>query len=126
MHSTAEISSGVAGQHVTLGDLQIELRVNEELAPAVLRVLLGRTLHDSEVDSLAIPRRPIWLSSCVRALRAYRNLRPIAVGQRCVYDPSCSRYAELAYRKFGFIRGTIASTRRLLRCRPGSGGQDFP
>jgi len=104
----------------------IELRVNESLAPAVLRAFAGRTPDDAAVDNLSIPRQPLWLWACISALRAYRRYRSAAVGQRCVYDPSCSRYAELAYRKFGLARGSVAIVRRLQRCKPGFGGKDFP
>ena len=113
-------------RRVAIGEINVELRVSETLAPAVLRAFAGCTLHDAEIDSLEIPRQPLWLWCCVSALRTYRSFRPAAVGQRCVYDPSCSRYAELAYRKLGFFRGSIASVRRLWRCRPGLGGNDFP
>ena len=120
------VSPHVPTQQVAIGDVVVELRVDEALAPTVLRAFAGRTHHDAEVDALEIPPRPYWLRAFIRALRAYRSIRPTALGQRCVYDPSCSRYGELAYRKLGFARGTIALVRRLRRCRPGLGGSDLP
>ena len=45
----------------------------------------------------------------------------------CKYHPSCSQYSSLAYREFGFVRGTLKTAWRLLRCNPWSGGGvDYP
>ena len=40
----------------------------------------------------------------------------------CRYSPSCSHYALDALRGHGALRGSWLTARRLLRCRPGSGG----
>ncbi|HXV18493.1 MAG TPA: membrane protein insertion efficiency factor YidD [Candidatus Omnitrophota bacterium] len=46
-------------------------------------------------------------------------------GRACRFEPSCSRYAEEAYKKFGFLKATQISFGRLLRCHPfSSGGWD--
>jgi hypothetical protein len=43
----------------------------------------------------------------------------------CKYEPSCSRYAEEAIRRYGPLRGTALAAWRLLRCNPLSrGGYD--
>lgn len=106
--------------------VQIELRMPEALAASALRAFLGSTPIDTEVDSLSIPEKPFWLRVCVRLLRAYRRRRPQSIEHRCVYDPSCSRYSELALRKHGLIKGGVLTVRRLQRCRPGLGGVDVP
>lgn len=111
---------------VKLRDSEIEFRVEEALLPSVLRAFAGTTVHDAGVDALAIPASPIWLNILTRILRWYRTKRSAAVERRCVFDPSCSRYSELAYRKLGFVAGTVATVKRLHRCRPGSGGVDVP
>jgi putative component of membrane protein insertase Oxa1/YidC/SpoIIIJ protein YidD len=111
---------------IKLDGMEIELNMDAQLAPAVLRAFAGRTLLDAEVDALALPIRPRWLALCIRALRAYRRIRPVAIGLRCVCDPSCSRYAELAFRRRGFWRGLAATLSRLVRCSPGRGGTDLP
>lgn len=102
------------------------LRVPEEVAPSVARALAGETARDREVDRLPCPPGPVWLRFSVSALRWYRAVRPAWIGQRCVWDPSCSRYAELALRQRGFFRGVAAVAGRLMRCRPGRGGIDTP
>jgi len=100
--------------------------VPDEIAPSVIRVLAGQTLRDREVDQLDYSAAPLWLRVSGFLLRTYRAIRPASVGQRCVWDPSCSRYAELALRNRGFVRGIGAIAGRLARCRPGRGGVDTP
>ncbi|MCQ4164926.1 membrane protein insertion efficiency factor YidD [Tahibacter harae] len=111
---------------IKLDGIEIDLQVGADLAPSVLRAFAGRTSLDAEVDALELPRHPLWLRTCIRSLRAYRRVRPAAVGLRCVCDPSCSRYSELAFRKRGFFGGLTATLFRLLRCKPGRGGVDLP
>ncbi|WP_129671803.1 membrane protein insertion efficiency factor YidD [Candidatus Chloroploca sp. Khr17] len=81
---------------------------------------------DREVDSLAIPRSPGWLYFVVWGLRWYRKRISRRLGHRCVYEPSCSRYAELAVRKYGLWYGVRLTLQRIVRCRPGYGGTDLP
>ena len=111
---------------VSIDGAEIELRMDSSLAPSALRAFAGVTPMDAEVDALPIPARPLWLRTCVRLLRWYRHVRPLYVSHRCVFDPSCSRYSELAFRRRGLLRGGLAALRRLQRCKPGSGGVDVP
>lgn len=113
-------------QRVTVGDREIMLNVDTVLAPSVLRKFAGATVLDSDVDALEMPSGPPWLRGCIALLRGYRRIRPASIGQRCVFDPSCSRYAELALRKQGFRRGLVAVLGRLHRCKAGNGGVDLP
>jgi putative component of membrane protein insertase Oxa1/YidC/SpoIIIJ protein YidD len=114
------------GLHVKVGEIDVELRVDPKLVPSVLRVFAGRTSLDSKVDALDIPNRPALVRISIQLLRLYRRLRPTWVGARCVFDPSCSRYSELAFRKHGFFGGLTATFARLHRCRLGAGGIDIP
>jgi len=45
---------------------------------------------------------------------------PIAahLGARCRFQPTCSRYAEAAVRKYGVVRGLAKTGVRILRCNP--------
>lgn len=103
-----------------------ECRVDSSLIPGITRMLTGTTHQDSKIDSLDIPQQPIWLNVIVRAIKWYRNRVSQKLGHRCVYEPSCSRYSELSFRKYGLVRGLILTIKRLLRCRPGYGGIDLP
>ena len=111
---------------VRIEGAEIELRVESSLAPSVIRAFAGVTPMDAEVDALSIPTKPIWLRICIQSLRWYREIRSHQISQRCVFDPSCSRYAELAFRHRGFSKGVLATLGRLHRCRPGAGGVDIP
>ena len=44
---------------------------------------------------------------------------------QCKYYPTCSEYARQAVEKYGVIRGSLLSIKRILRCNPFSkGGYD--
>ncbi|HCQ16660.1 MAG TPA: membrane protein insertion efficiency factor YidD, partial [Cryomorphaceae bacterium] len=47
------------------------------------------------------------------------------LGNRCVFDPSCSHYAEQAFREKGFFKGVKLTLIRLRRCNPSNGGTDL-
>ncbi|MGS2718357.1 membrane protein insertion efficiency factor YidD [Eionea flava] len=56
----------------------------------------------------------------------YRYAISPLIGQRCRFYPTCSEYAETAYRRFGFIKGSVLSTKRLCKCHPWhAGGVDL-
>ncbi|HLP81551.1 MAG TPA: membrane protein insertion efficiency factor YidD [Nitrosomonas sp.] len=40
----------------------------------------------------------------------------------CRFSPTCSQYALEAYEKHGFLKGTILTVWRLLRCNPWAKG----
>lgn len=44
----------------------------------------------------------------------------------CKFVPTCSEYSEQALEKYGFLRGTLKSLKRILKCHPlsKSGGLD--
>ena len=60
-------------------------------------------------------------------MKLYRLVISPLYGQVCKYHPSCSRYALESYQLNGFIRGTLLTGWRVLRCNPwSSGGIDDP
>jgi uncharacterized protein len=56
----------------------------------------------------------------------YRNyLSILKLRQSCRYYPTCSEYAVSALEKHGFLKGSLLSLSRILRCHPFShGGYD--
>jgi len=63
------------------------------------------------------------------AWRTYKSfLSPLlhAVSpSQCVYLPTCSEYAYVALHRFGVLRGSWLTLRRVLRCHPfAKGGLD--
>jgi putative membrane protein insertion efficiency factor len=63
----------------------------------------------------------------VYLLGAYkRRLSPL-LPRACRFTPTCSEYARLALLKYGFWRGGLRASARLLRCQPfHPGGIDLP
>jgi putative membrane protein insertion efficiency factor len=102
-----------------------ELNVDVHLRPSLERKLTGTTKTDTKIQSLPIPQKPTSIKSAVLILRFYRKYRPPIIGNRCVFEPSCSHYSELAIRENGLMVGIWLTVKRLLRCRPGEGGIDL-
>ena len=103
-----------------------ECNVDPIHMPTIERILRRSTSGDELVSALLIPRRPLWLAVIVRILRCYRKRISTRLGNRCVFEPSCSHYSEYAFRKKGFWKGFALTIHRLIRCRPGAGGVDWP
>ncbi len=58
-------------------------------------------------------------------IKGYRLFVSPLLGPRCRFVPTCSEYALDAYNKYGIIKGTDLTIRRLLRCHPWNpGGYD--
>ena len=56
----------------------------------------------------------------------YQTHISINLGKNCKYYPTCSEYSKQAYEKYGFIKGTFLTIRRILKCNPFSkGGVDI-
>ena len=51
-------------------------------------------------------------------VRVYQICLSPLLGPRCRFYPSCSDYALEALERFGTLRGSYLSVRRLLRCHP--------
>jgi len=52
----------------------------------------------------------------------YRVTLSPLIGGHCRFEPTCSRYGLDAYKRYGACRGTLLTTRRILRCHPFSAG----
>ena len=103
-----------------------ECDVNPIHIPTIERMLKGSTESDSTIQAMSIPHRPFSLHLAIKSLRWYRKYISPKLGSRCVFEPSCSHYAELALRKNGIFKGILLTAKRLFRCRPGNGGIDLP
>ena len=58
-------------------------------------------------------------------IKMYQLLISPFIGASCRFSPTCSDYAIEAIDRFGIIKGTLLSIRRILRCNPlGSSGYD--
>ncbi|HOV33779.1 MAG TPA: membrane protein insertion efficiency factor YidD [Candidatus Hydrogenedens sp.] len=51
-------------------------------------------------------------------IKAYqKGLSPL-LGKHCRFYPSCSNYAIESFQRHGFIKGSILTIWRILRCQP--------
>jgi uncharacterized protein len=76
---------------------------------------------------MQLEKIPRWLA--IGLLRLYRVLvSPLIFGlfgPACRFEPTCSQYATEAVRRYGVVRGTLMTARRLARCHPlGGHGYD--
>jgi len=61
----------------------------------------------------------------IALIRVYQRVISPFIPPRCRFHPSCSRYAVTALERFGAVRGTWLTVRRVLRCHPlNPGGND--
>ncbi|MDO5568998.1 MAG: membrane protein insertion efficiency factor YidD [bacterium] len=63
----------------------------------------------------------------LKLIKFYQNI-PGNFHNMCRYYPTCSNYALEAIERFGCIKGTYLSIKRILRCTPwgGSGYDPVP
>ncbi|GGI56978.1 membrane protein insertion efficiency factor YidD [Winogradskyella haliclonae] len=101
-----------------------EVNVSEKDIIIVKRHLCGHTKLDLQIQNLPIPYKPVWLYLVIKSIRFYQNHISEKLGNRCVFDPSCSRYSEQAFREKGFYKGFALTINRLGRCRSKNGGID--
>jgi len=52
------------------------------------------------------------------SIRLYQRYASSETRLHCCYEPSCSEYAILAISKFGVIKATIKTIKRLRKCKP--------
>ncbi len=69
--------------------------------------------------------RRVTTISLIYLVRIYQLTLSPLLGSSCRFEPSCSRYAIDALRKYGPLRGSWLSVKRISRCHPlNDGGYD--
>jgi hypothetical protein len=72
--------------------------------------------------SEGMPRLPLWARvgnvPFLAVIKAYQYTLSPLVGRQCRFSPTCSWYGLEAYRRYGPIRGTWLTARRIARCNP--------
>ena len=61
-------------------------------------------------------------------IRGYQLIISPILGSNCRFMPTCSEYAVESLKKYGLIKGTYLSIKRILSCHPfgGSGHDPVP
>ena len=49
---------------------------------------------------------------------------PLSCHNNCRFIPTCSNYGIEAINKYGAIKGSIMTIKRIIRCNPMNGGYD--
>ena len=59
-------------------------------------------------------------------IQFYQKNISVNTTKKCKFVPTCSEYSMQAFEKYGFIKGTILTIIRILKCNPFSkGGVDI-
>ena len=54
----------------------------------------------------------------IKFIRVYQFLISPFLGQSCRYLPTCSEYTIEALKTYGFFKGLLISSKRILSCHP--------
>ncbi|KAK9290366.1 hypothetical protein L1049_008535 [Liquidambar formosana] len=120
--STDQMFKDNQGAHENLMGFMDSLNEQKEEKQEKSEELGGgiKVTPDSEGDSIGV-------KAALSMLRFYkREISPL-LPKSCRYVPTCSEYSMIAYKKYGFAKGTILTAWRLCRCNPlGGSGFDPP
>lgn len=51
-------------------------------------------------------------------IRGYQKIISPLIGKNCRFYPTCSEYSIGAIEKYGAVKGTYLSAKRILKCNP--------
>lgn len=84
---------------------------------------MSSTAHSHDRSNTSPVR--VARAAVIAPIFIYQRVISPAIPRRCKYEPTCSRYAIDAVRRYGILRGLALAGWRLLRCNPWShGGYD--
>ncbi len=52
------------------------------------------------------------------AIRGYRRLISPFLPSSCRFSPTCSHYAQQAFERYGAIKGSRLTIKRIVKCHP--------
>ncbi|CAH9130556.1 unnamed protein product [Cuscuta epithymum] len=92
----------------------------EKKSPLVIANCSQKNYQDEEVNNLGV-------KAALSLLMFYKSEISPLLPKSCRYVPTCSEYSMIAYKKYGFVKGTALTACRLCRCNPlGGSGFDPP
>ncbi|WP_435928448.1 membrane protein insertion efficiency factor YidD [Dryocola sp. BD613] len=59
-------------------------------------------------------------------IKVYQRLISPLLGPHCRFTPTCSHYGIEALRRFGVLKGSWLTVKRVLKCHPLNAGGDDP
>ena len=60
----------------------------------------------------------IFTLMLIKFIKGYKFIISPLLGNSCRYLPTCSEYSIEALKTFGFFKGLLMSTKRILSCHP--------
>lgn len=54
----------------------------------------------------------------IKAIKWYQSKISAETPPKCRHFPTCSNYALTSYERFGFIKASFLTTKRILSCNP--------
>lgn len=90
---------------------------------------MPKRLPSSRKPSISGPipevESPGFARAVIPFVRAYQLVLGPVLPRTCRFEPTCSRFALEALRRYGAVRGVVLTARRLSRCHPWNpGGYD--
>ncbi|KAL9242488.1 hypothetical protein vseg_016481 [Gypsophila vaccaria] len=80
--------------------------------------------HDTEAQEEEFS---VGVKAALLVLNFYKGEISPLLPKSCRYVPTCSEYSMIAYKKYGFAKGTALTACRICRCNPlGGSGFDPP
>ena len=69
--------------------------------------------------------KKIFIYPFLILIRIYQTLISPLLPSTCRFSPTCSEYSKQSLMKYGLIKGSILSVKRILKCNPwGGNGYD--
>ena len=67
----------------------------------------------------------IFSKVLISLIKLYQLVLSPVLGNNCRYLPTCSQYFIDSLIEFGFLKGCVLGTKRILSCHPMGGGSGF-
>jgi putative membrane protein insertion efficiency factor len=87
----------------------------------IVAIALTALFVIAAADAARPPQRQVLGRAATGAVHVYqRTLSPLLprIGISCRFVPTCSHYAEASLAKYGVVRGSWRSLKRIARCNP--------
>jgi len=60
-----------------------------------------------------------WLNKIIiNLIKTYQVVLSPLMGKQCRFYPSCSHYCIEAYQRFGFVKASLLTIKRISKCHP--------